>query len=260
MNDEHTDVIDDEALWLAACLAHESARPDRLVHDPHAAHLAGSPRAARVFLERAVTNRAVGVVLAVAIIDDLLHRAIVDHHLHAVVHLGAGLDTRPYRLGLPSDLRWVEIDRDALFIYKALRMAHVAPTCRVERVGVDLADPAQLDNALRRVSRGIARGLLLTEHTLERFAPDALQELGARLPPGLKWWILGIQAEMPGPNEDLIAAICGTRWQIAHHRPLDDEGLRLAPGRVAPFVVASVAGSGPPAADLGAVWLLHRAA
>lgn len=256
MDDEHTDVIDDEALWLVACLAHESARPDRLVTDPYAAHLAGSPRAARVFIERAETHRAVGVALGVAIVDELLHRAIVDHHLHAVVHLGAGLDTRPYRLGLPSDLRWVELDRDAMFIYKALRMAHAAPTCRVERVGVDLTDPAQRDSALRRVSRGITRGLLLTEHTLERFAPEALQQLGARLPAGLKWWMLGIQAGTPGSNNDLIAATCGARWQIAHHRPLNDEALRLAPGRLASLLVAG----SRRAADLGAVWLLHHAA
>lgn len=252
---ESTNLIDDDSLWLAACLASESGRPDRLLDDPYAAHLAGS-RGARVFAERPASRRAIAVAIAVAIVDELVHRVVVDHHLHTVLHLGAGLDTRPYRLRLPNDLRWVELDGDALVLYKGFRLAHVAPTCRVERVGVDLTDPGLRDGAIRRAAHGVARGLLVTEHALERFGTEGLQALEGRLPAGVKWWILGMPDATSGASDALIAAICDGHWQVADHRLLDDEARRLAPSRFAP---PSGAQSSPSAGDFGGAWLLRRA-
>ena len=136
MEPEAPDFLDSQARWLAACMARESERADRVLNDPYASHLAGVA-GARLFEEQTDDGRAFAAVLAVAVADDLVHRAVVDHRLHSVLHLGAGLDTRPYRLGLPNDLRWVELDLDAVFLYKIFRLAHVAPTCRVERVSVE---------------------------------------------------------------------------------------------------------------------------
>jgi methyltransferase (TIGR00027 family) len=48
--------------------------------------------------------------------------------------LGAGLDTRPYRLGL-SGLRWFEVDLPSVLAYKRQRLGDVRP-------GVDLVDVA----------------------------------------------------------------------------------------------------------------------
>src|SRR3954469_2457263 len=105
MEPEAPDFVDNQMRWLAGCMARESERPDRMLNDPYASHLAGG----RVFEERLDDARAFAAVLAVAVADDLLRRVVVDHHLHSVLHLGAGLDTRPYRLELPNDLRWVEL-------------------------------------------------------------------------------------------------------------------------------------------------------
>ena len=183
MEPEAADFLDSQARWLAACMARESERADRVLNDPYASHLAGVA-GARVFEEQTDDGRAFAAVLAVAVADDLVHRAVVDHRLHSVLHLGAGLDTRPDRLGLPNDLRWVELDLDAVFLYKIFRLAHVAPTCRVERVSVDVTDVAQRTGALRRAAHGVARGLLLTEHLLDRFTLGALKELSTRIRAG----------------------------------------------------------------------------
>lgn len=253
MEPEAPDFLDSQARWLAACMARESARADRVLNDPYASHLAGV-RGARVFEERPDNGHAFAAVLAVAVADDLVHRAVVDHHLHSVLHLGAGLDTRPYRLGLPNDLRWVELDLDAVFLYKIFRLAHVAPTCRVERVSVDVTDVAQRTGALRRAARGVARGLLLTEHALDRFAPDVLKDVSAHLPGGLKWWILRTPPGAAAAQDEAIAAICGTRWKVADRRPLGDEALRLAPGRYAPVAIDR----GPAESGMATIWLLRR--
>ena len=250
---ESTNLIDDDSLWLAACLASESARPDRLLDDPYAAHLAGS-RGARVFAARPASQRALAVAVAVAIVDELVLRVVVDHHLHTVLHLPAGLDTRPYRLRLPNDLRWVEFDGEALVLYKGFRLAHAGPMCRVERVGVDLTDPRRRDGAIRRAARGVARGLLVMEHALERFGTDALQALEGRLPAGIKWWILGLPDTTLRANEALIAAICDAHWQVVDHRLLNEEARRLAPSRFARGF------SSPSATDFGVAWVLRRVA
>jgi hypothetical protein len=256
MEPESPDFVDSEARWLAACMARESERADRVLNDPYASHLAGV-RGARVFEERTDEGRAFAAVLAVALADDLVRRVVADHHLHSVLHLGAGLDTRPYRLGLPNDLRWVELDLDAVLLYKIFRLAHVAPTCRVERVSVDVTDAARTTSALRRAGRGVARGLLLTEHVLDRFTPDGLKDLSAHVSGGLKWWILGTPRGAPAAQDEAVSAICGRRWKVAGRRPLGDEARRLAPCRPTPLAVDPDP-AGDAQSEAGTVWLLHR--
>jgi len=54
-----------------------------------------------------------------------------------VVNLAAGLDTRPYRMALPSGLQWIEIDLPELLAYKAETLAGETLACRLERVALD---------------------------------------------------------------------------------------------------------------------------
>jgi hypothetical protein len=60
-----------------------------------------------------------------------------------VVSAGAGLDTRPWRLQLPPDLRWLEVDFPAILDYKDSLMATEKLRCRRERLTADLNDAAQ---------------------------------------------------------------------------------------------------------------------
>jgi methyltransferase (TIGR00027 family) len=63
-----------------------------------------------------------------------------------VVVLAAGMDARAYRLDLPAELAWFELDRPALLAVKERELAEVVPRCRRYAIGCDLADdwPAAL--------------------------------------------------------------------------------------------------------------------
>ena len=83
-----------------------------------------------------------------------------------VVLLGAGLDTRAFRLHLPPHLDWLEIDDANLLADKetALAAAGARPRCRRRQVAADLAgewEPALLGAGFRRGARTlwIAEGL-----------------------------------------------------------------------------------------------------
>ncbi len=92
-----------------------------------------------------------------------------------VVLLGAGLDTRAFRLHLPSRLDWFEIDGADLLADKetALAAAGARPRCRRRPVAADLAgewEPALLASGFRPGERTlwIAEGLFfyLTPQTV----------------------------------------------------------------------------------------------
>ena len=101
--------VADTALWVAALRAHESQRKAPAFLDPLAGGLAGArgEAIARSFPNAAAVEWA--VVLRTAALDRLIEEALAQG-VDTVVNLGAGLDTRPYRLNLPKSLRWIEID------------------------------------------------------------------------------------------------------------------------------------------------------
>ena len=102
----------DTAFWVASDRALEGERPDALFRDPLAAVLAGEK--GRRIAESMPNRRAMTFVMALrtTAIDRLIASAI-ERGADTVLNLGAGLDTRPYRLQLPASLRWVEADFQA---------------------------------------------------------------------------------------------------------------------------------------------------
>jgi methyltransferase (TIGR00027 family) len=80
-----------------------------------------------------------------------------------VLNLGAGLDTRPYRMELPESLLWIEADYPHMIEYKEERLAKERPRCRLERVKIDLADAAARQRMLAQVDARAKKVLVLTE-------------------------------------------------------------------------------------------------
>ena len=105
MSDTPIAHVADTAFWVATYRANESARPDALFKDPLAARLAAER--GRDIAEKIDGSEQIAwvVVMRTCIIDDLIREAI-GRGCDTVLNLGAGLDTRPYRLELPSSLRW----------------------------------------------------------------------------------------------------------------------------------------------------------
>ena len=105
------------AHWIAAVRARESERPDALFTDPYAAILAGDVgRASLAASERASGGENHFLAVRTRFFDEVL--CAESRTGDAVVLLGAGLDTRAFRLPLPPDIDWYEIDDGALLATK----------------------------------------------------------------------------------------------------------------------------------------------
>jgi O-methyltransferase involved in polyketide biosynthesis len=97
------------AFMVVGFRALETERREPLFRDPLAAKLAGEHgRSILVKLPRVYFGEW-SVVIRRVIIDNLIKRAIAEGVV-ATLNLGAGLDTRPYRITLPKSLRCVEAD------------------------------------------------------------------------------------------------------------------------------------------------------
>jgi methyltransferase (TIGR00027 family) len=154
--------VSDTAFLVAYHRALESARPDALFSDPLAAKLAGER--GRQIAEKAPGGQMSGWQIAIRtiVIDDFITQAIA-RGVEMVVNLGAGLDTRPYRLPLPPTLRWVEVDYPDFMTWKDQQLAGETPRCRLERIGLDLARRTERQSLLASLDGQAARMLILTE-------------------------------------------------------------------------------------------------
>lgn len=131
------------ALWVAALRAEESARDDRAFEDPWARRLAGAEYGVGAALagpdaERPLNHLVLRTVFVDAVVRDAARQGIRQFAL-----LGAGMDTRAYRLGLPPDAIVFEVDLPATLAYKdaVLASAGARPDCRRVTVGLAEGDP-----------------------------------------------------------------------------------------------------------------------
>lgn len=173
--------VSDTALWVAAYRENESARPDALFRDALAGKLAGERGRALAATMPGAAQFAWSIVVRTRVIDRYVAEAIADG-CDAVVNIGAGLDTRPYRLDVPSSLPWVEIDLPSLVAYKESALADAAPPgCKVERIAADLADAEQRRAALRDVAQRGRRILVLTEGVIAYLGEEDVAALARDL-------------------------------------------------------------------------------
>ena len=181
--------VSDTALMTAACRASETARADGLVRDPFAERLAG-PRGDAIL--RAITGwelMCFGIAVRTRFMDDLVTETVERQGIRAVLSVGAGLDTRPWLIELPSHLRWIEADFSEMLNHKTRAMEAAEPKCRLERVAADVTDQAQRA-ALFATAAGVPT-LMITEGLLmylARAAVEALAVDAARH--GIRRWLL----------------------------------------------------------------------
>jgi methyltransferase (TIGR00027 family) len=125
------------------------------------------------------------------VIDDLVLQAVADG-ADCVLSLAAGFDTRPYRLPLPADLRWIEADLPALIAEKEDMLRDEKPACMLSREAVDLADPSARAAFLKRATASSPRALVITEGLVMYLEADVVADLAASLAaqPAIFRWIL----------------------------------------------------------------------
>jgi methyltransferase (TIGR00027 family) len=194
----------DTAFWVASDRALEGERPDALFRDPLAAVLAGEK--GRRIAESMPHRRAMVFVMALrtTAIDRLIASAI-DRGADTVLNLGAGLDTRPYRLQLPASLRWVEADFQSVIEHKNDKLAGQQPRCALERVAIDLTDRAERQALLRRVASNSRCVVVLTEGVVIYLHDDEVTRLAEDLHalPSIRYWIqdyYGVEARRHRPS------------------------------------------------------------
>jgi len=75
------------------------------------------------------------------LLDDIINKAVFQTNIKQIVNLGCGLDTRPYRMNLPADLKFFEIDVPEIIKYKThiLDSMNAKPTCKLVRITMDLS-------------------------------------------------------------------------------------------------------------------------
>ena len=229
--------ISDTARWVAVYRARESERPDALFRDPFAARLAGKrgEEIAAEVLKRSRNDWS--LVIRTYLFDGYISDYIRQGG-DMVINLAAGLDARPYRMDLPSSLRWVEVDLPEILVYKEGILAGEKPRCALRRVRLDLANREarrSLFGELGRESKGalvVTEGLIvyLTTEQVAGFAGD----LAA--PAGIRWWAHDLMS--PGLRKMVMRQIGGLLNEA--HAPLQfspEEG----PGFFAPYGWRTVA-------------------
>ncbi len=210
--------VTDTAFWVAAHRAQESARPDALFHDPLAARLVagrGLDIAARMPSGDTVSW---AVVMRTLIIDDYV-RAAVAGGCDTILNLGAGLDTRPYRMDLPATLLWIEVDFPDTIAFKETTLAGEKPRCVLQRHGVDLADAQKRRAFLAQVSG--QKVLVLTEGVLPYLSNEEAGALAVDLHarPTFAFWIV----------EHFSAVLMKLTRHLPHRRKLKNAPFKFAP-------------------------------
>ncbi len=213
--------VSDTALWTAMYRAFESERVDALFIDPHARRLAGPRGAAIVRALPHGQSMAWAMVVRTAVIDEIV-RACVAKGARTVVNLGCGLDTRAYRLDLPSHLRWLDIDLPGMVAYRRSLLKGEAANCDHADVAADVGEGGALAGvlALARASAGpllvVTEGLLVY---LERAQVDALAR-GLHDEPLARWWLTDLIAPLLLiPSAGAGSRICSRRTRRCGSHP-----------------------------------------
>lgn len=219
--------ISDTARWVAYFRARETQRPDALFRDPFAERLAGERgfHIAKTLPDGSKHEWA--WVARTYLFDQFLSREILER-VDLVVNLAAGLDARPYRMQLPSGLRWVEVDLPEIIAYKEEILAGEKPRCRLERVALDLVDVQARRDLFAELDRRARNIVVVSEGLLIYFTAGEVRILASDLARGEHYssWIV----DLASPGQLLL-------MQRTMGRQLSEAGaaFRFAPPERAEF-------------------------
>jgi methyltransferase (TIGR00027 family) len=183
--------VSDTAVWVAHYRALESERPDALFRDQWAKTLAGARgREIADSVKRPSPYSQWAVVIRTYLIDALITKLVSDG-VDMVINLGAGLDTRPYRLQLPRTLRWVEVDYAHVLDHKERLLGSEKPRAELERIALDLLNIDERRDLFARLDSKSKNALILTEGVVPYLREDQMAALAKDLhaQKSFRWWI-----------------------------------------------------------------------
>lgn len=191
MADSLIESVSDTAFWIAHCRALETERPDALFRDPLARLLAGDrgKKIASAMPVRFITTWIVAI--RTFVIDEYIRWAIAQG-VDTILNLGAGLDTRPYRLDLPESLVWIEADYPRIVEFKEDRLSTEKPRFQLERMKLDLANLSERRQAFANINARTKKMLVLTEGVVPYLSLEEVASLAGdlRVLDHARYWIV----------------------------------------------------------------------
>ncbi len=183
--------VADTSFWVAYYRAKESERPDALFHDPFAKLLMGQHGQKIAESMRSTSRYTEWAVVARTVIIDRFINELIKHDIDTVINLGAGLDTRPYRMDLPTELTWIEVDYPRVIDHKNTLLKAEQPHCQLTRVALDLADRTKRKEWFASIAARAKNVLILTEGVILYLSPSHVAELAEdlRAHSCFKYWI-----------------------------------------------------------------------
>ena len=229
--------------------AMESERTDALFQDPYARRLAG-PAGEQILASMPQGRRwAWPMIVRTAVMDEIVLRLVREDAVDTVLNLAAGLDARPYRLDIPSQLHWIDVDLEGILSYKEGALAGDRPRCRVEFVRADLTGRADRRELFQRIGARAKRALVISEGLLVYLTPEDVTSLAQDLSaqPTFRWWLIDLgspallqflsrtwgkqlrsgNAPMRFAPEEGTAFFAPSGWREAEYRLILDEAVRL---------------------------------
>src|SRR5215471_11412516 len=128
--------ISDTAKWVAIFRAEESERADAVFLDPFARKLAGKKGEEIANAVEFSRENSWSFVARTYLFDEVIMNHIAEGY-DMVINLAAGLDARVYRLSLPSNLNWIDVDLPAMINYKQEILQHEEPKCKYRAIALD---------------------------------------------------------------------------------------------------------------------------
>jgi methyltransferase (TIGR00027 family) len=172
--------ISDTARWVAAYRARETERPNAVFNDPYARRLAGD-RGEEIANAMPFKDGNEWPFVARTYLYDYFVQSQVQQGADTVINLAAGLDARPYRMDLPSSLKWVEVDLAGILDYKEGILASEKPRCSLERVRLDLSNVAGRQKLFGEIGARSHKVVVITEGLLAYLSPDDVGALAVDL-------------------------------------------------------------------------------
>ncbi|MFM8313395.1 MAG: class I SAM-dependent methyltransferase, partial [Deltaproteobacteria bacterium] len=189
----------DTAFWVATYRAMESERPDALFKDPYAELLSGEHGRQIVKNLGSGARNSWFLVARTCILDSWILKLIETEKIDTILNLAAGLDTRAYRLKLPSTLKWYDVDLPEILTYKESKLKDHSPSCQFHYVKMDLSNLMERRAFFEKVDKSATRTLVISEGFLMYLNPESAASLAKDLSQykTFKFWL----AEILGPSQ-----------------------------------------------------------
>jgi methyltransferase (TIGR00027 family) len=164
-------------------------------------------------------------------IDQFILQSIKEG-VKTIVNLGAGLDTRPYRLAVSPATNWIEADYAELVNYKNSILAEDEPCCKLKRLAVDLSITSERIKILDKINKNEGPILILTEGLLPYLKEDNVKQLARELfsMSETNFWLMDIF------NKSLIEQMHDEITQKQHENNNNSVNFDFTPENTAQFL------------------------